>query len=142
MSITDFNIFTKPRPLSTTSYPDDNCAAIYPDSGLGTIKLAQDEFEKYLTHDGPNAGKTMINKYLNSTALAQQAGKQMIMFETNSASCGGFVGLSNSFGITLWAIDHGLQMAYSNFSHALLHIGGQDVSYNVCRSSPIRLDMY
>ena len=53
------------------------------------------------------------------------------MFETNTASCGGFAGVSDSFGSALWAVDYGLQMAYSNFSGALLHIGGQNVSYNV-----------
>lgn len=53
------------------------------------------------------------------------------MFETNSASCGGFKGVSNVYGISLWGLDYGLQMAYSNFSHALIHVGGQDVYYNV-----------
>lgn len=53
------------------------------------------------------------------------------MFETNTASCGGFPGVSNSYGAALWALDYGLQMAYSNFSEALLHFGGQSVLYNV-----------
>jgi hypothetical protein len=73
------------------------------------------------------------------------------MFETNSASCGGFPGISDSFGGALWALDYGLQvyyfhlkcsyynlirlqMAYSNFSGALLHVGGQNVFYNVSRA--------
>ena len=54
-----------------------------------------------------------------------------MMFETNSASCGGFPGVSDSFGATLWALDYGLQMAASNFSGALLHVGGSDTAYNV-----------
>ena len=53
------------------------------------------------------------------------------MFETNSASCGGFPGVSDSFGATLWALDYGLQMAASNFSGALLHVGASDTAYNV-----------
>lgn len=53
------------------------------------------------------------------------------MFETNTASCGGFPGLSDSFGAALWALDYGLQMAYGNFSGALLHVGGSDAVYNV-----------
>ena len=52
------------------------------------------------------------------------------MFETNSASCGGFPGVSDSFGATLWALDYGLQMAYGNFSGALLHVGGENDYYN------------
>ena len=53
------------------------------------------------------------------------------MFETNTASCGGFPGVSDSFGSALWAVDYGLQMAYSNFSGALLHVGGVSDTYNV-----------
>ena len=36
------------------------------------------------------------------------------MFETDSASCGGFPGISDSFG---GAFDCGPQMAYTNFSN-------------------------
>lgn len=88
----------------------------------------QQEFARYLNH---TAGKDIVSIYLNSTNIAQQAGKPFIMFETNTASCGGFPGISTSFGAALWAIDYGLTMAYSNFSHALLHVGGQNVYYNV-----------
>ena len=56
------------------------------------------------------------------------------MFETNTASCGGFPGISDSYGSALWALDYGLQMAYSNFSEALFHVGGQNVYYNVSGS--------
>ena len=52
------------------------------------------------------------------------------MFETNTASCGGFVGISDSFGAALWGLDYAMQMAYSNFSGALFHVGGQNVYYN------------
>ncbi len=52
------------------------------------------------------------------------------MFETNTASCGGFVGFSDAFGAALWGLDYAMQMASKNFSSALFHIGGQSVSYN------------
>jgi hypothetical protein len=52
------------------------------------------------------------------------------MFETNTASCGGFPGISDSFGAALWGVDYGLQMAAVNFSGALFHVGGQSVAYN------------
>lgn len=58
-----------------------------------------------------------------------------MMFETNSASCGGFPGISDAFGVSLWALDYAMQMAYSNFSVAMFHVGGQNVSYNVRRYS-------
>lgn len=55
------------------------------------------------------------------------------MMETNTASCGGFPGLSDSFGGALWALDWAMQLAYRNFAGAFLHIGGRDVYYNVSR---------
>lgn len=73
----------------------------------------------------------MVAQYLASTALAQAKGKPFMMFETNTASCGGFPGLSDSFGAALWGLDYSLQMAYGNFSGALMHVGGQNVFYNV-----------
>ena len=106
-------------------YPNNNCAAQF---GLGTLKYPQQEFPSYLNHD---AGRGLIQPFLNSSAIAQSMGKPFMMFETNTASCGGFPGISNSFGAALWALDYGLIMAASNFSHAMLHIGGQNVYYNV-----------
>jgi hypothetical protein len=44
--------------------------------------------------------------------------------------------LSDSFGAAMWAIDYGLQMAFSNFSTALFHVGGQNTYYNVSPQSP------
>jgi len=54
------------------------------------------------------------------------------MFETNTASCGGFPGISDSFGAALWGLDYALTMAASNFSAALFHIGGQNVFITYC----------
>jgi hypothetical protein len=95
---------------------------------LGTYNDPQELFPSFLSH---NAGIDIIAPYLSSTLYAQSRGKEMLMFETNSASCGGFPGLSDSFGAALWGLDYAMQMAYSNFSGALFHVGGQNVFYNV-----------
>jgi hypothetical protein len=108
-----------------SSYPDNNCFFQF---GTGIPREAQIVFSNYLNH---TPGQSIVAPYLNSASLAQSAGKPFIMFETNSASCGGFPGVSDSFGATLWALDYGLQMAYSNFSAALLHVGGENSFYNV-----------
>jgi hypothetical protein len=108
-----------------SSYPDDNCGAAF---GLGAVINPQDEFPNYLNH---TSAKSIVAPYLNSSNIAQAAEKPFLMFETNTASCGGFPGISGSFGAALWALDYGMQMAYSNFSAALLHFGGQNVYYNV-----------
>lgn len=69
--------------------------------------------------------------YINSTNIAQANGKPFLMFETNTASCGGFPGVSDAFVASLWSLDWALQMAYANFSMGLFHTGGQNDSYNV-----------
>lgn len=99
----------------TDSYPESACDTV-------TIPVVpQDAFAQYLTH---SFSQQQVAKYLPSTAIAQQSGKQFLMSETNSGSCGGWAGLSDSFGAALWALDYGLTMAHSNFTGALLHVGG------------------
>ncbi|KAJ7240550.1 hypothetical protein C8J57DRAFT_1438946 [Mycena rebaudengoi] len=122
--------------LAMEHYPDDNCFASF---GIGQPKDYQKEFEVFLNH---TAGERLVAPYLNSSAIALAAGKPFLMFETNSASCGGFPGISDSFGGALWALDYGLQMAYSNFSGALLHAGGQNVFYNPFTAPPINESAY
>lgn len=111
--------------LAVEHYPSDNCYAEY---GIGSPVYPQDVFASYLNH---TAAQDLVAPYLNSTNVAQAAGKPFLMFETNTASCGGFPGISDSFASTLWALDYSLQMAYTNFSGANLHVSGQDVYYNV-----------
>ncbi|CDO77499.1 Glycoside Hydrolase Family 79 protein [Trametes cinnabarina] len=108
--------------LTVERYPDDNCAAIY--QGFGEPVDPQVAFPRYLNH---TAGSSTIALYLNSTNIAQQAG---------------FPGISTSFGAALWAIDYGLQMGYSNFSNALLHVGGQNVYYNPFTAPPTNESSY
>lgn len=111
--------------LAVEHYPTDNCQAAF---GIGTAVDPQTVFPTFLTH---TAGQKIVQPYLESTAYAQTMQKPFVMFETNTASCGGFPGISDSFGAALWGADYGLQMAYSNFSGALFHVGGQNVFYNV-----------
>ncbi|TFY66779.1 hypothetical protein EVG20_g4311 [Dentipellis fragilis] len=111
--------------LAVERYPDDNCAAQF-NTGQ-PIKQPQDVFPNYLNH---TSATNLVSSYINSTGYAQSVGKPMLMFETNTASCGGFPGVSDSFGAAMWALDWGLTMAFNNFSGALLHVGGQNAFYN------------
>ena len=92
------------------------------------MKNPQDVFANYLTHA---AGQNLVGPYLNTAGIAQALGKEFMMFETNTASCGGFPGISDTFAAALWGVDYALQMAHANFTQALFHFGGQNVSYNV-----------
>lgn len=88
----------------------------------------QDILPYYLNHENV---VELVQPYHNAGMIAQQYEMPFMMFETNTASCGGFPGISNSYVAAIWGLDYGLQMAYSNFTHAMLHIGGQNVFYNV-----------
>ena len=82
----------------------------------------------YLTHA---TAIRITQQYLNFSQFAQEIGKPFMMFETNSAACGGFSGISDAFAAALWGLDYALMMAHSNFTGALFHIGGQNAYYNV-----------
>ncbi|KAF9457308.1 glycoside hydrolase family 79 protein [Collybia nuda] len=116
--------------ITMEHYPSNNCFETF---HVGTRVDPQETFPQFLNH---NSGLNLVRPYLQSSALAQAAGKPFIMFETNTATCGGLPGISNSFGAALWALDYGLTMAASNFSGALLHVGGQNVYYNPFTAPP------
>ncbi|KAI0052506.1 glycoside hydrolase family 79 protein [Auriscalpium vulgare] len=110
--------------LSVERYPNNNCAAVY---GSGTPVDVQATFPSYLNH---GAATGLIQSYINSSNFAMENNKPMIMFETNTASCSGFPGISDSFGAALWSLDWAFTMAFYNFSTALFHVGGQNAYYN------------
>ncbi|KAJ3493949.1 hypothetical protein NLJ89_g10909 [Agrocybe chaxingu] len=116
--------------ITMEHYPTNNCFAQF---GVGSPQDPQANFPNFLTH---TAGIDLIQIYLNTSRIAAEAGKPFIMFETNTASCGGFPGISDSYGAALWALDYGMQMAYSNFTYAMLHVGGQNVYYNPFTAPP------
>ncbi|EIW64921.1 glycoside hydrolase family 79 protein [Trametes versicolor FP-101664 SS1] len=118
--------------LSVERYPTDNCAVVFPNPDNPPHDPLQ-ELPQYLTHQ---AGIDIVQAYLNSTMLAQTWNKPFLMFETNTASCGGFPGISDTFTSALWGLDYALQMANSNFTGALFHFGGQNVSYNPFTAVP------
>ncbi|KAF5375774.1 hypothetical protein D9757_008978 [Collybiopsis confluens] len=113
-----------PEMVWDTGYPTDNCFAQF---GSSTPQDGQTKFPNFLNH---TSGRALVQPYLNSTAYAQTKGKNFFMMETNTASCGGFARLNDSFGAAPWVLDCSMQMAYGNFSGALLHVGGQNVLYN------------
>ncbi|KAJ7290483.1 glycoside hydrolase family 79 protein [Mycena rebaudengoi] len=117
--------------LAVEKYPRDNCNVMF---GGGTDPvIPQEALPLYLTHNGH---KLLIDQYQASTLLAQTKGKPFLMFETNTGSCGGFNGISDSFTSALWGLDYALYMAHSNFTGAMFHLGGQNVFYNVKLKAP------
>jgi hypothetical protein len=116
------------RPLFSVQQLSHSNSTSYPASACSGNESPQEIFPLFLNH---TSGVKLVEPYLNSAKVAQAIGRPLLMLETNSAACGGFPGVSDSFGAALWTLDYSLQMAYSNFSGAMFHVDGLNVSYNV-----------
>ncbi|KAK4683856.1 hypothetical protein P7C73_g6361, partial [Tremellales sp. Uapishka_1] len=116
--------------VTVQHYPNNNCHV------TGVFIDAQTIFSDFLNH---TSAQYLVSLYLDGSATVQAAGKELVMLEMNTASCGGFAGLSDSFGAAMWMTDYALQMAYGNFSAALMHVGGQNVYYNPFTPPPSNL---
>ena len=79
--------------VTVQHYPTNNCQ-------LGGVVInPQDIFNQFLNHSLP---QQLVELYAGDTAAVLANGKDMVMLETNTASCGGFPGLSDSFGAAMW----------------------------------------
>lgn len=110
------------KAVTVQRYPNNNCQLD------GVVRDPQALFPDYLNH---TSAQVLTLPYLEASATAQAAGKEMLMMEMNTASCGGFPGISDSFGAAMWIADWAFQLAWGNFSASLMHVGGQGVYYNV-----------
>lgn len=90
-------------------------------------------FPDFLNH---TLALSLRDPYTAALNQAIEAGLQTTMLETNTASCSGLAGLSDSFGGALWTLDWSLTQAAINFTSSYMHVGGRDAHYNVSRSVP------
>ena len=118
-------------------YPTDNCPldeeGNYPpvaEIDAETVRY----FNDFSQHDGNfRSVKHFAGLYGRMAAIAAEHQIPLVLLETNTASCNGFLGLSDSFLGALWNLDLGMQLASSGFSHMMVHLGGQAAYYNVSR---------
>ncbi|VDC00664.1 unnamed protein product [Peniophora sp. CBMAI 1063] len=122
--------------MTVERYPDDNCAAVY---GTGTAVDPNSVIWEYTSHQQV---VDVLSYYEYSSAYAVAQNVPYIMFETNTASCSGFPGVSDAFMSALWAVDWSATLAYYNFSGALYHIGGQSAYYNAFTPPPTNQSSY
>ncbi|KAG8865303.1 hypothetical protein FRB96_000193 [Tulasnella sp. 330] len=113
-------------------YPNNNCA-------IGGAIAPQDALDAYLTHQ---SALTFAQLYSGVIPEAEAAGLPLVLLETNTASCGGFPGISDAFTAPLWAIDNALMLASVNLTNMMLHIGGQSDSYNPFTPPPGNMSAY
>jgi len=53
------------------------------------------------------------------------------MTEFSTVSCGGYVGVSDTFAAALWGVDYFLQLASVGYSAAYLHTRERNITYNL-----------
>jgi hypothetical protein len=66
-----------------------------------------------------------VSQYIPQIAAADRADIPLVMGETNSVSCGGRSGISDTLGAALWAIDYALLGASIGLRRIYFHLGAQ-----------------
>jgi hypothetical protein len=102
-----------------------------------------------MTHHTLRAVVTLGQYDLAGVQMARGSGKDVVMTEFNSVSCGGVPTISDTvrktktapcvtlthacfkFGAAMWTIDYALQLASNNFSAAYIHTRESGISYNL-----------
>lgn len=81
--------------MTVQHYPTNNCKI------NGNIIDPQTIFPNFLNH---TSAQDLTAPYVSNAQAAAAVGKELVMLEMNSASCGGFPGLSDSFGVAMWSV--------------------------------------
>ncbi|KAI3321259.1 glycoside hydrolase family 79 protein [Xylariaceae sp. AK1471] len=66
-----------------------------------------------------------VSQYIPQVAAADVAGAPLVMGETNSASCSGKSGISDTFGAALWGVDYVLTAASIGIQKVYFHLGAR-----------------
>ncbi|KAF3913697.1 hypothetical protein AA313_de0202684 [Arthrobotrys entomopaga] len=88
---------------------------LYPQSGCGGKPVSLDT----LLHH--NAIYNTLSGYIPQIAAAENAGAKFAMGETNSVSCSGRAGVSDTFASALWLVDYALLGASLGIRRAFFH---------------------
>ncbi|EJD52331.1 hypothetical protein AURDEDRAFT_81890 [Auricularia subglabra TFB-10046 SS5] len=117
--------------LIVEHYPTDNCATV------ADYRPTPQNFANGLArHSGGYSATSFAGGYRDKAVTAKAAGLPIVMLEMNTASCNGFLGVSDSFIATLWTLDVALSLAATGFTRAMLHFGGQRSYYNPFTFAP------
>ncbi|GAW26249.1 putative glycoside hydrolase family 79 protein [Rosellinia necatrix] len=66
-----------------------------------------------------------VSQFIPQVKAAESAGAPLVMGETNSASCSGRSGISDTFGAALWAADYALTAAALGLRRVYFHLGAR-----------------
>ncbi|KAF8322044.1 hypothetical protein DL93DRAFT_2162895 [Clavulina sp. PMI_390] len=114
------NAINQLKYASLQHYPQESCDS----NGVDRWNIS------YLTnHTAVQALMTTFQA--DGVLMARNAGKQVIMDEFNTASCGGQPGRSDTFAAAMWTVDYELGMAAHNYSAAYVHTREPGVAYDI-----------
>lgn len=80
-----------------------------------------------------------VSQYVPQVAAADAANTSLVFGETNSVSCSGRSGISDTFGAALWATDYVLMAASIGMPKVYFHLGAQS-QYSAFTPLPYVLD--
>lgn len=80
-----------------------------------------------------------VSQYVPQVAAADNASTPLVMGETNSISCSGRSGISDTFGAALWSVDYVLMAASIGMPKVYFHLGAQS-QYSAFTPEPYELD--
>lgn len=80
-----------------------------------------------------------VSQYVPQVAAADAANTTLVFGETNSASCSGRSGISDTFGAALWSVDYVLMASSIGMPHVYFHLGAES-EYSAFTPWPYELD--
>lgn len=80
-----------------------------------------------------------VSQYIPQVAAADAANTTLVFGETNSVSCSGRSGISDTFGAALWATEYVLMAASIGMPQVFFHLGAQS-QYSAFTPAPYELD--
>jgi hypothetical protein len=121
--IDDFDIINVTRAgLVDPKIIDSYAVHLYPQSTCDEVRRARLSLNLLSNH---NVIWRNLSQYIPQEAAARAAGSRLVLGETNSASCSGRSGISDTFGAALWATDYVLTAATIGIEQVYFHLGHQ-----------------
>lgn len=119
----DFDIVNVTRAgLMNSRLIDSYAMHLYPQSTCDAAREARLSLDLLSNH---SVIWTNISQYIPQVAAAERAKSRLTLGETNSASCSGRSGISDTFGAALWATDYALAAASIGLEQVFFHLGHQ-----------------
>jgi hypothetical protein len=112
-------LLTRPEDKSRIS---SLCVHLYPQSTCDPQRWRRMRLDLLSNH---TALWLNVSQFIPQIETSDRAGIPLVMGETNSVSCGGRSGISDTFGAALWAVDYVLLGASLGLQKIFFHTGAQ-----------------